>query len=130
MVDRVLILLVEDEALIRINLEEELSDAGFILVVARDGRQALAEIETEVTRFRGIVTDIRLGQGPTGWDVARRARELVPEMPVTYVSGDSAHEWAARGVPNSVMVQKPFIAAQIITAMSTLLNQADRPRPA
>lgn len=41
------------------------------------------------------------------------------------MSGDSAHEWTAQGVPNSVMVSKPFVVAQIITAISTLLNQAD-----
>ena len=110
--------------MIRLNLEEELDEAGFALVVATDGRQALAEIEADVARFRAVVTDIRLGQGPTGWDVARRAREILPEMPVVYVSGDSAHEWSAQGVPGSVMVQKPFVSAQIITALSTLLNQA------
>lgn len=113
----------EDETLIRMNLEEELADAGFALVVVKDGRQALAEIEADVARFRGVVTDIRLGRGPSGWDVARRARELMPEMPVVYTSGDSAHEWTAQGVPNSVMVTKPFVTAQIITAVSNLLNQ-------
>lgn len=123
MVDQVLLLLVEDETLIRMNLEEELADAGFALVVVKDGRQALAEIEADVARFRGVVTDIRLGRGPSGWDVARRARELMPEMPVVYTSGDSAHEWTAQGVPNSVMVTKPFVTAQIITAVSNLLNQ-------
>ncbi|MDP8919398.1 MAG: response regulator, partial [Pseudomonadota bacterium] len=74
-------------------------------------------------RFSGVVTDIRLGAGPTGWDVARRARELAPGIPVIYVSGDSAHEWDSRGLPNSVMITKPFVTAQVLTAISTLLNQ-------
>ena len=56
------------------------------------------------------------------WDVARRAREKIPTLPVVYVTGDSAHEWAAQGVPNSVMISKPFVAAQIVNAVSTLLN--------
>jgi CheY-like chemotaxis protein len=72
-----------------------------------------------------VLTDIRVGQAPDGWQVARRARELVPDMPVVYISGDSAHEWSAKGVPNSIMVTKPFVGAQIITAISTLLNEAD-----
>ena len=105
-------------------LEEELADAGFDLTTAADGQQALAELEADTARFRAVLTDIRLGQGPSGWDVARRAREIVAEMPVVYVSGDSAHEWAAQGVPNSVMVAKPFVPAQIITALATLLNQS------
>ena len=120
-----LLLLVEDEALIRMDLEDALTEAGFDLVVATSGQQALAEIETDPARFDAVVTDIRLGRGPDGWEIARRSRELVPTMSVVYVSGDSAYEWAARGVPRSVMVAKPFVAAQVINAVSTLLNQSD-----
>jgi hypothetical protein len=40
------------------------------------------------------------------------------------MSGDSAFEWHAQGVPGSVMIQKPFVMAQIVTALSQLLNQA------
>ena len=120
----ILLLLAEDEALIRMHLEEELRDAGFDLVVAGNGRQAIREIETEASRFRGVVTDIRLGHGPDGREIARRARELVPGIPVVYMSGDSANEWGSRGVPESVMVAKPFVTIQVITAITTLLNQA------
>jgi CheY-like chemotaxis protein len=118
------LLLVEDEPLIRPVLEEELADAGFDLVVTADGTQGMAELEADASRFRGIVTDIRLGKGPGGWEIARRAREISPAMPVVYVSGDSAHEWTARAVPGSVMVAKPFVPAQSITALAPLLNQA------
>ena len=121
----ILILLVEDEELIRMNLEEELRDAGFDLVTAPDGAQAMTQLETDAARFRGVVTDIRLKVGADGWEVARRARELAPRIAVVYVSGDSAHEWLVKGVPGSVMVAKPFATVQIITAVSVLLNQAD-----
>ena len=127
MSEPVLILLVEDEVLIRMNLQEELAEAGFELVVAADGHRALAELEADAGRFRALVTDIRLGRGPNGWEVARRARELVPEMGVVYVSGDSAFEWSAQGVPGSVMVPKPFVPAQVITAVATLLNRTTSP---
>jgi hypothetical protein len=40
------------------------------------------------------------------------------------MSGDSAREWSANGVPESIMLQKPFVLAQLITAITTLLNQA------
>ena len=119
-----MLLLVEDEVLIRINLQEELEEAGFALVVASNGGQAMAELEVDATRFRGVLTDIRLGSGPNGWEVARRARELVPGVPMVYISADSAQDWDAQGVPGSIMVAKPFVVAQIITALSTLLNEA------
>jgi hypothetical protein len=44
-----------------------------------------------------LVTDINLGEGPDGWDVARQARELIPNLPTGYVSGAIEHEWASHG---------------------------------
>jgi DNA-binding response OmpR family regulator len=117
--------LVEDDALIRELLEASLTEAGFEVVEVSCGTKALAHFEADAARFRAVITDIRLGVGPDGWAVARRARELVPTMPVVYMSGDSSHEWSSKGVPNSLMVAKPFAPAQIITAVSTLLNAAD-----
>ena len=119
------LLLVEDEAVIQAMLDAELSDAGFAIVLAADGAGALAELEADAARFRAVITDIGLGSGPDGWDVGRRARELVATMPIVYMSGDSNLEWSAKGVPNSVMVAKPFATIQLLTAVSTLLNEAD-----
>jgi CheY-like chemotaxis protein len=57
-----------------------------------------------------------------GWEVARRVREKEPFLPVVYVTGSSAEEWASNGVPESVLVPKPFAPAQLIATLSTLLN--------
>jgi DNA-binding response OmpR family regulator len=59
-----------------------------------------------------------------GWGVVRRAREIVSGIPVIYMSGDSVHEWSAHSVPESIMLQKPLVIAQLVTAITTLLNQA------
>jgi DNA-binding response OmpR family regulator len=123
--DLAVLLLVEDEALIRENLEAELAEAGFKVVCVSNGMEALAKLDADGGSFRAIVTDIRLGSGPDGWKVARRARELKHEMPIIYMSGDSAHDWPVRGVPCSIMVSKPFAPAQIVTAVATLLNKVD-----
>lgn len=101
-----------------------LSEESFEVIVASSGGAALKELEQNGSRFKALITDIRLGKGPDGWEVGRRARELVTGMPVIYMSGDSAHEWSANGVPESVILQKPFVIAQLLTAVTTLLNQA------
>ena len=119
------LLLVEDEILLHEMLTAELIDAGFAVVVICDGNRALAELDADATRFKAVVTDIKLGEGPDGWDVARRARELVADMPVVYITGDSAHEWSSKGVPDSLIISKPFAPAQLSTAVSTLINAAD-----
>jgi two-component system, OmpR family, response regulator len=118
------ILLVEDEALILLDVETNLVEAGFEVVCAKSAAEALQCFDTEPARFTGLITDIRLGTGETGWDVARYVRQAAPAMPVVYMSGDSAFDWHAQGVPGSVMIQKPFVMAQIITALTQLLNQA------
>jgi DNA-binding response OmpR family regulator len=122
------LLLVEDEILLHEILTIELADAGFETVAVSEGNQALAELEAVATRFKAVITDIRLGDGPDGWNVARRARELVADMPVVYITGDSAHEWSSKGVPGSVVIAKPFTAAQLSTAVSTLITAADTRR--
>lgn len=119
-----LILLVEDEALIAIDLQTALEAAGFGVTHVPTGTNAIKALDDKPLKFSGIVTDIRLGSGLNGWAVARHARELVPQIPVVYMSGDSAHEHTAQGVPDSIMLEKPFASAQLITAISTLLDAA------
>lgn len=119
--DHVLVLVVEDEALIQLEIESALHEGGFATESATTGKGAIAKLEA-TSDFRALVTDVNLGNAITGWDVARRARELVPDLPVVYVTSVSSVEWSANGVPNSILIGKPFVAAQIITAISQLLN--------
>ena len=117
-----LILLAEDESLIALSIEEALGEGGFAVHTAESGEEAVAAIDADQHIFVGLITDIRLGDGPDGWDVARRAREVYPEIAVVYMSGDSAAEHRSRGVPGSLMVQKPFATAQIVNAIAALLD--------
>jgi len=68
------------------------------------------------------VTDINLKGKMDGWEVAQHAREIEPEFPIVYMSGAAATDWTAKGVPNSIMLAEPFAPAQLLTAVSNLLN--------
>ena len=116
------VLVVDDEPLIALAIADALEEAGFAHEMCHCGDSAMAMLAKREPAFCALVTDIRLGNGPTGWDVARHARELLAALPVVYITGDSAADHSAYGVPDSVMVQKPFVAMQIITAISNLLN--------
>ena len=118
------VLLADDEPLIRDLVEDTLNEAGYLVTAAPTGSAALAALEEEA-RFVGLVTDINLGGPPAGWDVASRAREISPTIAVVYMTGDSAHEWSAHGVPQSIVVTKPFAPSQIAVALANLLNTSD-----
>lgn len=123
MADRPIVLVVEDEPLIGLAVQEDLDTAGYEVLLTDSAMQALNELESAPEPFSALVTDIRLGGESDGWQIARRARELNPAIPVVYMSGDSAVDHSAQGVPHSVMIQKPFAGAQMVTAISTLLNK-------
>jgi CheY-like chemotaxis protein len=58
----------------------------------------------------------------SGWEVARLIRQKHAAFPVVYMTGVATDLWASQGVPNSVLLQKPFAPAQLVTAVSRLLN--------
>jgi DNA-binding response OmpR family regulator len=121
--DLPLILVVEDEPLIQSLIEEALSEGGFDMVIAASGEEAMSLLDGN-KEYRALVTDISLDGKIEGWEVARHARKIDAEFPVLYMSGASTADWAANGVPNSIMLAKPFAPAQLVTAISNLLNAA------
>jgi len=121
--DGALILVVEDEALIEDLVVSGLEDADYAVATARSAEEAIALLEQDDAVVRAVVTDVNLAPDKlTGWDVARRARELTADVPIIYLSGASGHEWTSNGVPNSVLIAKPFAIGQIVTAVSQTLN--------
>jgi DNA-binding response OmpR family regulator len=117
------ILVVEDDLLIQSVVEEALKEGGFEIDITSSAREAIEKLEGTGGKYRALVTDINLGRGKVdGWEIARQARELDPEFRVVYMSGESAEDWASKGVPNSIMLSKPFAPAQLVSAVSQLLN--------
>jgi len=123
---RPLLLYVEDQVLIQHLVESSLSEAGYDVWTVSDGTEALEKLALAGSTLSGLVTDIDLGDGPNGWQVAREARIWAPELPVVYVSGGSAHDWRMMGVPESLIIPKPFSPDQIVAAMASLFAKAVR----
>ena len=81
MTPTILVLLAEDDSLIAAALADDLEEEEFTVRRAANGREAIALLDGEEP-FSAIVTDIRLGEGPDGWEVARHARERNLSIPV------------------------------------------------
>jgi len=119
-----LVVVVEDEPLILEMVQEALEEAGFEVLSATSSRSAEEKIGA-ADEIVGLITDVRLGRGPDGWELARAVRTARPGLPVVYMTGDSAGEWSAHGVPRSLIVQKPFAVGQVVAALTGLLNELD-----
>ena len=121
------ILVVEDDPLLQGIVEDALDEGGFRFVSVRSAEAAIALLGDKVTTFCALVTDINL-QGPMdGWEIARTARASDPAFPIVYMTGDAGAEWPSKGVPNSILLNKPFAPAQLVTAVSQLLNAGTPP---
>lgn len=121
-------LVIEDDEAIQSLVENALNEGGFETAVASTGEEAVTLLKGGLVRYRGLVTDINLLGSFNGWEVARAAREVDPSFPVVYMFGVAADQWLVQGVPNSVMLQKPFALVQLVTAVSHLLNDCLSPK--
>lgn len=54
--------------------------------------------------------------------MARAAREVDGGFPVVYITGAAPQEWPVWGVPDSVLLTKPFAPEQLVSAISRLTS--------
>jgi DNA-binding response OmpR family regulator len=121
--DLLVVLVVDDDPSILSIVEAALTDGGFALAIASSGEEAVTLLKESKRKYRALVTDIDLGQGKMdGWEVAILARKIDLAFPIIYMTAASADNWVANGVPNSILLTKPFAPAQLVTAVSQLLN--------
>jgi DNA-binding response OmpR family regulator len=115
------ILVVEDDHHICALITDILEGAGLEAECVRNDRSAYAIIPTLPT-IAALVVDVNLGAGTTGFDVARFARQVIPLLPVLYVTGEaSADSFQAFGVPDSDFLEKPFTANELLAKLQTRL---------
>jgi CheY-like chemotaxis protein len=115
--EKPIVLIVEDEPLVREVIAVEFEEAGFEVVEAQSGEEAAAAIERGI-RIDLVFTDLRLSGVLDGWDVAERARQRNSRMPVIYATGFCQGD--ERRVPGSVFLTKPYRAAAVLDAAETL----------
>ena len=113
---------VEDGHKVQRIVDVILTDGGFEAAIASSGEEAVTLLRDRRIGYRALVTDINLRGSMDGWEVAKQAREIEPSFPIIYMTGGSAHQWPVKGVPNSILLTKPFAPAQLVTAISQLLN--------
>lgn len=114
------ILIVEDEPLIGMGMQQSIQDAGGEVLWVQNDTSAYTALQSLGPPFDTVVLDINLGRGTTGYDVARQARILAPDVRIIYSSGSPA-SWADDfGVPGAIYLPKPCTEATILSALQKI----------
>jgi CheY-like chemotaxis protein len=108
------ILVVEDDPFVRDMAVTELEDAGYEVMEAATGGQALRLLQAGIA-VDALLTDIRMPEA-SGWEVAKAYRERFPDLPVLYVTGYAEQ---MQPVPGGIIISKPYRMAQVIGVLGT-----------
>lgn len=116
------VLLVEDETLIRLVAAEVLHDAGFEVVEAENGTQAISLIDSS-NGFDLLLTDVQMPGLIDGIQVAFHARQRYPGIPVIVVSGQllNAQRLDSLG-PRKTFVSKPYELPALVATLRGMLK--------
>ena len=102
------ILVVEDEAGIRLALSGLLRREGYEVIQCENGADAIAQLGGAAFDF--VLTDLALGEGPSGLDVMRCAKERQPETPIVMITAHGNEKIAVEAMKLGAedYVPKPF----------------------
>jgi len=118
LVARARVLLVEDDARVREVTAEMLREAGFVVVTAADGVQALALLR-QGEPFDVLFSDIVMPGGMNGVELAQEARRLRPALPVLLATGYPGQS-LDRELHGFEMLAKPYDQALLVRRMAEL----------
>jgi CheY-like chemotaxis protein len=113
------VLVVEDDPHVRMMLDELLHDQGLDVWSVPDDLSAYQVLSQEAMRFSVLLTDINLGSGNDGFDIARRARGLNAAIHVIFISGypvDPGRFSSEGGVFLSKPLDLPVLAEMVCAA--------------
>ncbi len=115
------VLIADDETLVRMIAVEEFEDAGYAVIEAADGAEAVEALRSNQP-IDLLFTDIRMPGAIDGWEVARIARELRPGIGVIYATGFSAEDLQI--VEGGRYFRKPYRLTAVLDTAKELLPPA------
>lgn len=121
-----LVLLLEDEYLIASVTSEFLRDRGFAVVTAGTPAEAISVLDGLDERLSGLILDIHLGDGATGFEVARVARQRFPNVAVLYASGLRDPVNDHEHVPGSRFIGKPYNSDEVADILAVMTAPSSR----
>jgi CheY-like chemotaxis protein len=125
MANKPVILIVDDEKVVRDLVSAQLSTAGYEVITAPGGREALRHITDHQVRIDLLITDV-LMPFMNGRELATRVSVIRPRLRVLFISAYSADILSGYDLcPDGVdFVRKPFRTGEIATRVERILKSA------
>ena len=117
------VLLVEDDAMVRAYARAQLKSLGYQVIEAADGQAAL-EVVNSTQALDLLFTDVVMPGGLSGPQLAQAVRTIRPALPVLYTSGytDNALVHQGRLDPDVLLLSKPYRRAELARKLQLALG--------
>ena len=115
------ILLAEDEALVRNLVQLMLNREGYAVLAANDGQEALEICEAFKDPIHLLLTDVRMPR-MDGMELKRRVLALRPNVRVIVMSSETAQIIALENTPDAFL-RKPFIPPTLLKCVQRVLAE-------
>ncbi len=125
--EKATVLIVEDEALIRMNAVHIVEDAGFAVVEACNADEAIGILESR-DDIQAVFTDINMSGSMDGWKLAQAIGGRWPPLHLIVTSGLSAPN-KDRMPPKGRFIAKPYTGAQVTAVLHDLFGGGPAPGP-
>jgi len=120
--DAPMVLVVEDEAIIRLMLVDELEDAGFAVIEA-EGADAAVAILRNGAKICAVVTDVKMPGSMDGLGLATWMRDQAPRVPIIITSGFATEPDCETLNPAiTCVVPKPYSPKSVTALVIALLS--------
>ncbi|MDX7953287.1 response regulator [Lichenihabitans sp. Uapishka_5] len=110
------VVIIEDEALLRLQAAELFDLAGLPAQTFESGEEAIAFVRDNEADVACIFTDLKLGSGPDGMAVVRYVSSTLPRVPIVLTSGQLPER--PDDLPETVrFLAKPWQPFDVINAV-------------
>ncbi len=125
-----IILMIEDEPLIRLDMASNLRDVGYEVIEAGSVAEALAQVKEHGDQLGAIMSDIGLPDG-RGDDLVLKLRTQYAGLPVLITTGyeDPALKAKFRNDPATTFLSKPYFVEEVVDALQRMGVMGTLPRP-
>jgi CheY-like chemotaxis protein len=116
------IIFIDDDSFSNMDSCEFLRGYGFNVASGYNAAAVIGLLDRHKP-LAALVTDIELGPGEDGFEIARRVRELYPHLPIVFISGADSARGRAQAVEDSCFIPKPYHPRQVAAALDQALNR-------